>query len=1307
MSEVLERLALLSGERRALFRKLLAVSNTAQPAIPRLPRRRSVPMSYAQQRLWMIDQLEPGNAAYTCPVPVRLRGALDTTALRAAIEDVVARHDVLRTTYGIDGGVASQFVHDNVDVPFVVHDFRALSRDAAEAAVDRVLLDDANRPFDLARGPIVRAELIRLAADEHVLMIDVHHIANDHWSIRVLFQELSRRYNQLVGRTADDLPPLLIQYADYAAWQRQRIEGDFGARQLAYWREALTGMTPADLPADRARPPVLSPRGGTMALRLDAPLVERLRALARQESATLFMVLLAAFMTILARYTAQEDVAVGCSVTGRDRAEVEPLIGFFVNTIVLRASVEETMTFRELLRRVRGVALGAYAHADYPFDLVVKEINPIRSAGRIPLVPVMFTLDDTPAEIADLDGIEASWVEPSFTTTKFDLLVNARPSAGGGVYGHVQYSTDLFDAATIDGLVSHYETLLAGFAERPDAALCTTSMLTAAERETILISWNDTATPYPREARIHELFETHAEERSGEPAIITTRGTITYGQLDAAANRRAARLRRRGVGPGSLVAIHGHRSPELVATALAVLKCEAAYVPLDAGYYSDARVAELLAELEIEFVADLNDAADDESAEHVRTAGSSEDLAYVICTSGSTGRPKAIELRHRGVVNNLLDLHRRFGVGPGDRVAFLSSPSFDMSIYETLGMAVAGATIVIPDPDAWRDPAQWLALLQRERITIWNSAPPLLELLVAELERTSSEIPFLRLALLGGDWVPLSLPDRLRARAPHCRIVVLGGATEASIHSTIFEVERVERSWKSIPYGVPMANQRVYVLDRAMQPVPAGVPGELYLAGDGLARGYRGRPDLTSEKFVSWAIGERREQLFRTGDLARWRRDGVLELLGRIDFQVKVHGLRVDLIEIEAVLRRQPGVEECAVVMHDGALAAYYVPSRDITPAALRAAMARSLPSYMVPSRLMAMDRLPLNSSGKVDRRVLLRPAVEDAGQRIAVAADVIEQRVFDVWRELLGHADFSHDDDFFSAGGDSFLAIRAVQMLDAGIAVADLFGNPTVRSLAACIRETAREVRLLHLLTPRAASVRASLICVPYGGGNAGAYQPLAHAVPRDVALWSVALPGHDPTREGEPLVAFADLAERCRDEVLARVAGPLILYGQCAGAALAVSLARLLEDAGADVRAVYAGAALPDEDPEQSQAIESTVSDAELTGYLRSLGGFAGALDHTALATIIRAVRHDLRESSRWFARGRVEPAKLRAPLRCLIGGADAATPRYAARVAAWDAFAAAVELHVIDEGGHYFVQRQPTAVAALLALDLGAIA
>ncbi|WP_283138056.1 non-ribosomal peptide synthetase [Rhizohabitans arisaemae] len=1337
MSDILaDRLAGMPASRRALFEALTrraAPETGTEPdgPIPRPDGRPGV-LSFAQRRLWFVDQLRPGSPAYNVPVATRIHGPLDAARLRDALQALLDRHEVLRTVYPAhDDSGASE------PVPQVLHGYRLplpVTDVDGEAGLRRFFDADAGAPFDLAGAVPVRASLARLGPEEHVLLLNLHHIVTDGWSMRLLYTELEHLYAS--GGATAGLPALPIQYGDFAAWQRRRVDGDRLTRLKDFWTGELDGVAPTDLPTDRPRPAVFDHAGESSFIELPADLIARLRERGRAEGATLYMTLLAGFAAVVARYTGSDDVIVGTSVAGRDHPAVSDLIGFFVNTLPLRIRTGGDPEFRELVRRTRTTTLSAYAHQELPFDLIVDALRIPRDPSRPPLTSVMFLLDDALDTAPKLPGLRTEPVDFDAGTAKYDLMISVH-DAGSSVRAMVQYPSALFDAETIEALLGHFLTLLEAAAGDPGTRLSRLPLLGGGERERILHDWNDTAAEFPGHLCLHRLFEERADAAPEATALrcAGTGETVAYRDLDERANRLAHHLIAHGVRPDQPVALALRRGVDLVVAVLAVLKAGGAYVPLDPGYPPE-RLAFMVRDAQAPIVitrtellggipADAHTVRVLLDADHAEIAARPHDrpdsgvtsrhLAYVIYTSGSTGPPKGIALEHRGVVNNLLDLNGSHGIGPGDAVLSLSSPSFDMSVYEILGMLGAGGTLVLPDPVSAKDPAHWAELIVRHGVTVWNSAPSLLGLLLDQLEHAGGPALPLKVAFLGGDWIPVAQPGRIRAFAPGLAFTALGGATEASIHSTVFHVGDVDPEWRSIPYGRPMANQRTYILDERSRPVPAGVPGELHLGGVGLARGYLNRPELTQERFVVVETEPGRpERLYRTGDIARHRRDGVLELLGRTDFRIKLNGLRIEPGEVESGLRALPGVRESVVTTRtDGGsakLVAYVVPDAgaEPDPAVLRAALGATLPAHAVPSAVVVLDRMPLSPNGKVDRKALPAPGGRAApGRRPDSGDDPLAASIAAVWRDVIGTGAIGLDDDFFAAGGDSFAAVRAIRAVEGDLRVVELFTHPTPRRLAARIRALREapgegpEHTLLHRLTPDrpGGPPELTLVCFPHGGGDAIIYRPLAAELPSRIALWAVSPPGHDPARPG-PMIPVSEFAELAADEIIRTIRGPYAVYGHCAGVVAALETTRVLEERGQHPCALHLAAAMPEDDPEYSLELERVSTDDDLVAHLKSMDGFDGVLDERDLAAVLRMVRHDMTEAARFFAR---TPdgyqTRLSTPLTCIIGDADDATAGYAEGHLAWGRYAREVGLSVIPGGRHYFAKHLPEQLAELL--------
>ncbi|MCE7002317.1 amino acid adenylation domain-containing protein [Kibdelosporangium philippinense] len=1322
MTDVSDRIAVLSPQRQELLAALRRKDANAAKAASPGPRPRGTtepaPLSYAQRRLWFVDQLG-GSVAYSAPVVHRIKGPLDVPALADGLRQVITRHESLRTLFPERDGEPVQLVAEIAEPVIAVRSVEHLPFAEREQAAQDLLHAEVDTPFDLSTGPVMRATAIRLTPEDHIFVLNIHHITSDQISMGVLVRELAECYTARTEGREPVLTELPVTYSDYAVWQRELMSGQRLVDGMAFWEKQLAGLSTLDVPTDRPRPARMSNKGAETALWLRPEIIPALRQTGAASGTSPFMTLLAAFVALLSRYTGEEDIAVGTTSAGRETEEVASLIGFFVNTLVLRTDLSGDPTFEQLLARVKQSVLDSHAHADVPFDLIVEQVHPVRDPSRPPLTPVLFQQDNTPDCALALPGLDVR-LDDDFDpgTAKYDLLVSVRVWDHAARV-HLQYNTELFDLETVERFLRSYEALLEAAIANPATPVTALPVLPADQAETVLREWNNTGTEPLGPECLHQMFERHVDARPSDTAVVAGGRHYTFAEIDAKANQLAHHLRARGVTTGSLVAIHLPMGVDYVIGVQAILKAGAAFVPIDPEYPT-ARIEFILSDSAVPVIittagrltADATIVEiDGKDAQAIASSPSSrpqvtvepEDTCYVIFTSGSTGTPKGVVLRHRGVANNLNDLHTRFAVGSGDSVLALSSPSFDMSVYEIIGVPGAGGTVILPEPELARDPAHWVDLINDYGVTLWNSAPALLDLLLTQVEQ-SADIPpsTLRLALLGGDWVPVTMPDRLRAFVPELEFISLGGATEASIHSIIYPVDAVDPKWTAIPYGWPMANQEAYILDDNLQPVPIGVPGELHLGGIGVASGYLNRPELTESKFVD----RDGRIIYKTGDLARWRADGVIELLGRKDFMVKVNGLRIELGEIESVLRGHDAVAEAVVMARtdsvgDRHLVGYVLSESGVQSEELRALVESSLPSYMVPSGFVVLDEFPLSHNGKVDRKAL----AQHGGRRAVVVSEPpsgpLEERIAEAWRSVLGVTELNRTDDFFAVGGDSFKAVRVARLIDNALPVIAVFRNPTIEGLAQYVTEDLTDgVRpLIHRLTPDRPHASINLVCVPYGGGNAVAYQPLADALDETFVLWSVDLPGHDLS-DLSPLESIQDVTVRCAEEIREKVTGPVVLYGQCAGVATTLLLARQLESIGVPVVATFMGAVLPDLDPERSWRMVKEGTEDQLLQHMRRLGGFDGALDEEDIVGILRVVRHDLAEMVQlWLRELDVEVTKVSGPVHCIVGDDDPATGNFETRYVDWGRYGSATSLSVVRGGGHYFCKHRPAEVAAIV--------
>jgi len=1078
-----QRIASLSVEQRAeLERRLLASAQLGRgrAGIPRRGPGDTWPMSFGQQRLWVLHQLEPSSAAYNLPRATRIQGPLDGEALRRSIDALVERHESLRTRFATQEGEPVQVIGPPVPVELPFVDLGALGPEARDAELTRQLAEEAHAPFDLARDLMVRGRLFRLGAEEHVLVLTLHHIASDGLSGSVLDREVAALYTAFAAGQPPSLPPLPIQYADYTLWHRRCFEGT-ADEQLRYWRDRLAGAPPTlDLPTDRPRPAIATYRGGRQIETLPSGLVAAVGALGRRLRATPFMVFLAVFKALMARYCRQPDVVVGTAIAGRTRLETEGLIGFFVNTLVLRTDLSGDPTVTELVERVRQTALGAYGHQETPFERLVQELRPERLRDRSPLIQVAFVMQDAARRPLPIRGLTTAPVEVTAEAAPFDLSLSLVPEAGEMAV-RASYSTDLFERDTIARLLDHYRMLLESAVADPTQRLSALPMLGADDARRIA-EWNATARPYPADAGLAELFAAQVRRAPDAPAVLAAGEPLSYRALDRRANQLAHRLRGSGVRRGDRVGICLDRSVEMIVAMVGVMKAGAAYVPIDpanpeerrAFLLGDAGAAALIsgagasgsAAVPGIVLGEAGDALADESPEPFDGGASGDDLAYVMYTSGSMGQPKGVAVPQRAVSRLVMNADY-LQLGPGDVVGHASNVAFDAATFEIWGALLNGARLVVLPKEVILSPGDLDKALAAHGVTA-------LFLTTTLFHQTARELPTafkgVRHTMFGGEAVEPRWVERVLSHGPPERLLNMYGPTETTTFATWHDAAAAPPAGGSVPIGRPIANTHVRVLGADLRPLPVGVPGELFIGGPGLAWGYHGRPDLTAERFVPDAWSEEPgARLYRTGDVARYRADGAIEFLGRADRQLKLRGYRIEPGEIEAALDRHPGVHHSAVdVRPDGSggsqLVAYVVPRADAPGAAdLRRFLAGALPAYMIPARVVALPRLPLMPSGKIDYQSLPAPTAAPAER----AADLVmpwsplAHQLAEVWERLLDVRPIGVHDNFFELGGHSLLAVRMVLEVERAsgrrVGVSTLYSAPTIAALEdAIVRQEA-----------------------------------------------------------------------------------------------------------------------------------------------------------------------------------------------------------------------------------------------------------
>lgn len=1088
----------LSPEKQAMLAKRLASAQGegTQPLdIPRWSERGPAPLSFAQQRLWFLDQLKPGNIAYSIPIALRLEGPLNYSALEKSLHAIVQRHESLRTIFFTHGGVPFQQVlaPQGVSIRSVNLQQECAADDLWRSYLQEQMLQEVHRPFDLTTGPLLRATLFQLEQQQRVLLLTIHHIAADGWSLGILFEELEILYQRFCMGDVPTLPELDIQYLDFAHWQRHSLQGEALNRLITYWKEQLQGA-PAllELPVDRPRPAKQTYQGATQCFHVADTVTHALKKLSQQEGVTLFMTLLAVFQVQLFRYTGQEDLVIGTPVAGRTHSQLEPLIGFFVNTLALRARLQGMLPFRDLLRQVKQTALGAYAHQALPFERLVEELHLQRHSGYNPLFQVMFTLQSTPPQAPQLLALQVSSLPVYPQTAQFDLALELKEERGG-LTGELEYNTDLFDQQTIKRMVGHFQCLLEGVLAEPDRVIGQLPLLTPAEQYQLLIEWNQTRREYPRDTCVHTLFEEQVMRNPEAHAVMWGEQCLTYRELNAKANQLARRLQTSGVGPDVLVGLCVERSLEMTVGLLGILKAGGAYIPLDPTYpperlafmLHDAAAPVLITQkkVQVDFstytgsIIYLDEAWEEiaqESTAPLISEVKATHLAYVIYTSGSTGRPKGVAIEHRSLVNHCCAVAQHYKLTPADRVLQFASLSFDVAAEEIYPTWTSGATLVLRPPymtTSIIDGHQWLERVQISVLNLpvvyWNHWTTTL------LEHSLSVPSCVRLVVVGSEEV---LPDYYvqwrQCAEPQPQWINAYGPTECTITTILYDGASTSGDQQGrrtrIPIGRPIANTSLYVLDEHLQPVPVGVVGELYIGGVCLARGYLNRADLTADRFIlNPHIRPNEERFYRTGDLVRYLPDGNLEYIGRIDQQVKIRGYRVELNEISSAIQLHPAVKECVILVREHHrdnrhLVAFLIGAdpQVVSNRELRSFLQKWLPDYMVPTTFVWLKDFPLMPNGKVDHQklLLLAPMLEKEETNVTAARNAIEEQLVNIWSDVLNVGLFGIYDNFFELGGHSLLAVRVMsrvrETFHVDLPLQSLFATPTIAELAVVVTQ-------------------------------------------------------------------------------------------------------------------------------------------------------------------------------------------------------------------------------------------------------------
>ncbi|MTJ48119.1 non-ribosomal peptide synthetase [Dolichospermum sp. UHCC 0259] len=1094
---LLQKKANLSTAKKALLAKLMQ-GKLQNNTIPCRQHSDSIPLSFAQERLWFLEQLDPNQPLYNEPTALCLRGILDVFVLEKSLNEIVRRHESLRTIFTTVEGKAIPiiFPHFNLNLPIV--SLELLTPPEQTIEVKRLAIEEASQLFDLSENPLIRVKLLQLSETEYVLLLTMHHIICDRWSFAILLQELTTLYQAFSNGQISPLKELPIQYVDYAIWQKNYLTGEVLEKQRSYWEKQLADAPAViELPTDYPRPPVMSNRGSQLSFSLSPELTQALKTLSQQEEATLFITLLTAFKVLLYRYTQQTDILVGTTIAGRNREELETLIGFFVNTLVLRTDLSNKPSFRQLLRQVRQVALEAYAHQDLPFEKIVEKLQPERNFSHTALFQVMFQLQNTPNKTLEIPNLTWESLEFHNHTVKFDLCLSMVETEQG-LIGNLQYNTDLFDVSTIKRMQGHFQTLLESIITNPEQIIEELALLTKTEQKQFL-EWNHTQFEYPQDKCIHQLFEAQVEKTPDAIAVVFENESLTYRQLNERANQLAHYLQKLGVSPEILVGICVERSLEMVIGLLAILKAGGAYVPLDPSYpqerlafmLENSQVSVLLIQQNLVeslpnhqarvFCLDSNSQAISyESIENPVCHLTPENLAYVIYTSGSTGKPKGAMNRHRAISNRLLWMQDYCKLTAADRVLQKTPFSFDVSVWEFFLPLLTGARLVIAQPDGHKDSNYLVNIITQKQITTVHFVPSMLQVF---LEQSGvEECNCIKRVICSGEALSIELKNRFFKHLD-AELHNLYGPTEAAVDVTFWKCEKDSILTTTIPIGCPIANTHIYLLDKYLNPVPIGVVGELYIGGVGVGRGYLNSAELTAQKFIpDFFSNELGARLYKTGDLARYLANWNIEFLGRADHQVKVRGFRIEIGEIEAAINQHPEIRETVVIVRenrqdDKRLVAYIVPHcTEISVLELRNFLKSKLPDYMIPSAFVVLEKIPLTPNGKINRRGLPAPdRIQQSEANTSLTLTPVQEILAGIWADILDIKQVGNDNNFFELGGHSLLATRVISQIRKAFQIElplrCLFESPTVSELAKEIEKATKAELQLNLPTIKPAS--------------------------------------------------------------------------------------------------------------------------------------------------------------------------------------------------------------------------------------------
>jgi amino acid adenylation domain-containing protein len=1363
MRSAMDKLKLLTPEQRALLalkaKQQKVRADDGGPIIVKQPRQAGVnsfPLSYSQQRVMFYEEFMQGTHRYNFANGYRMKGKLNVDALRKVLNEMVRRHEVMRSyiTYENDAYVQ----HIRTEMPI---DLCVIPLDDERQLYAR-MEKDARVPYDFMHGPLVKANLFQLAPDEHVLVWMTHHLIYDGWSATIFEDELNSLYRSFALNEPIALPDLDIQYPDFAVWQAEWMKGSQFQSQLDFWKKKLAApLTMLNMPTDFPRPSVYTENGVKVAsLTLDAPFAQSVRDTGKQLGCTSFIMLLAAYNLLLASYNGQKEIIIGTPMANRGMEALEKIVGFFANTLPIRSAIDMHGSFRDFAIQLRGTILEANDNQDIPFDRLVEALNPERSVSHSLFFDTMFLHERHGQGDMNLPELEVEPVAGDRTRGgSIDLTMTVFELRGGRLEVTITYSTDLFKESTITRMLDHYQAILARAVQSTERPLYEITAVPE-EQLKVIAGWNASATEHPPIMLQHLYVERQAILTPHVTAVCSEGRSISYEQLNGRANQLAHELRSRGVLPNRTVGLYMERSVDMIIGLLGILKAGGAYVPLDSKL-PEGRLRTIIEEADVTIVVSesvlyneqIMDSLKDEEVvlldrdwQHIERhelhnppmTSVPSDLMYVLFTSGSTGKPKGIAVEHRSYANYLQGMLQRMDLQECGHYALVSTLAADLGTPMIWAAFAMGGTLHVIPYERTADPDAFSAYCKEHPIDVMKIVPSHFETLL-NVQDSASIVPR-RCLIFAGEASHWGTVDEVRRLNPDCAIQNHYGPTETTVSVLSYPVPSSEQSDRmaTLPLGTPIPNVPVYVLNEFMQPVPIGATGELYIGGRSVSRGYYGRPDLTAERFVPDPFSTEPDgRLYRTGDLVRYRPDGTIHFIGRTDYQVKLRGYRIETGEIEHALLQVDGVRDNVVIIRedipgDKRLVAYLVPeiksdhermNEDgliLNMNDIRKFIKSILPEYMIPSSFVELERLPLNTNGKLDRAALLAPGVVDrTGDSDFVAPTTpIELSIAAVWSEVLGLEQVGIDHEFFDLGGDSFKAVKVVRKMNNAFSVMDLFQYPTVRELAIHLQSGATGSGDLLNEFKKASTIGGkirSLVCIPYGGGSAITFQPLSKTLPDNYALYAVQLPGHDYSNPDQPLESIDEVAAKCAAEIKKKIKGDLYLYGHCLGGAVVLRIALLLEQQHVPVKGIFmAGtfpwARLPFRLTEWWNRLfprHKWTSDKFARDMLRAFGGFDDEISPDEQKFVLRNMRHDAKEAEDFYTElySLEHRPQLNVPIACFVGGADRMTEFYEERYREWGDFSDDVRLHVVEHAGHYFHKHQSEYLGSSIAQHIKA--